>query len=131
MFIINEDNSIYVTRGDAVAFGVTMTDDKEEPQNFLPGDVVRLKVYGKKNPAHVVLQKDLRVVDETESVSIYISSEETKFDNLISKPKEYWYDVELNPDGDTQTIIGFDEDGAKVFKIFPEGADITKEGEGE
>lgn len=133
MFVINEaDNSIYVTRGDALVFGVTMTDDEKEPQNFLPGDVVRLKVYGKKNPSHVVLQKDLRVVDETESVSIYISSEETKFDNEISKPKVYWYDVELNPDEDTQTIIGFDEEsGAKLFKLFPEGGDFSMEGESE
>lgn len=142
MFVINEDGSIYVNRGDALVVGVEMEDIDGVPQSFQPGDVVRMKVYGKKNPSHVVLQKEVSVVEkefgnedeETEyyrSVSIYISSEETKFDGLISKPKDYWYEIELNPDGDTQTIIGFDEDGAKVFKIFPEGADITKEGEDE
>lgn len=143
MFVINDDNSIYVNRGDALVVGVELEAINGIPQSFQPGDVVRMKVYGKKNPSHVVFQKDVRVVgkeftneeEEAEyykSVSIYISSEETKFDGLISKPKDYWYEVELNPEGDTtQTIIGFDEDGAKVFKIFPEGADITKEGEDE
>lgn len=128
MFIINEDNSIYVTRGDAMAFGVEMRGEEGEIQNFLPGDVVRLKVYAKKNTSHIVLQKEVIVAEESESVVLYLSSEDTKFDNEISKPKDYWYEVELNPDGDTQTIIGFDEDGAKLFKIFPEGGDYSMEG---
>lgn len=131
MFIINKDNSIYVTRGDAMAFGVEMRGEDGERQNFLAGDVVRLKVYAKKNTSHIVLQKEVIVAEESESVLLYLSSEETKFDNEISKPKVYWYDVELNPDGDTQTIIGFDEDGAKLFILFPEGGDFSMEGESE
>lgn len=129
MFIINEDNSIYVTRGDAMAFGVEMRGEDGERQNFLAGDVVRLKVYAKKNTSHIVLQKEVIVAEESESVVLYLSSEDTKFDNEISKPKDYWYEVELNPDGDTQTIIGFDEDGAKLFILFPEGGDFSMEGE--
>jgi hypothetical protein len=40
---------------------------------------------------------------------------------------DYWYEVELNPDEDCQTIVGYDEDGAKVLRLFPEGADVNAE----
>lgn len=130
MFVINEeDKSIYVTRGDAMMIGVTMSDDEGNPQNFLEGDTVRLKIYAKKNASNVVLTKDYLVVSERASVEIYLSSDDTKIGGEISKPKDYWYEIELNPDGDTQTIIGYDGDGAKVFRLFPEGGDYLMEDE--
>lgn len=125
MFIINEDNSIYVTRGDVVFFSVT-ADDNGEPYEFQPGDVVRIKVYGRKDAENVVLQKNFAVFNATESVDIYLSEEDTKFGEVISKPTDYWYEIELNPYTEPQTIIGYDEDGAKVFKLFPEGDDIPE-----
>jgi hypothetical protein len=70
------------------------------------------------------LQKDFPVVEATENVDIFLSKEDTKFGEVISKPKDYWYEVELNPEDNPQTIIGYDEDGAKIFKLFPEGDDI-------
>ena len=123
MFQINDDMSIYVTRGDIVAFTVTAKDNGKN-YKFQPGDVVRLKVFGKKDAENVVLQKDFPVLYVTEKVEIYLSEDDTKFGEIISKPKDYWYEVELNPYDDPQTIIGYDEDGAKVFRLFPEGDDI-------
>ena len=125
MYTINDDLSIYATRGDIVAFAVT-ADDKGTNHKFQPGDVVRIKIYGKKNAENVVLQKDFPVFEETEQVDIYLSEHDTKFGEVISKPTDYWYEVELNPFTDPQTIIGYDEDGAKVFKLFPEGDDIPE-----
>ncbi len=124
MFVINkEDNSIYVTRGDVVFFSVTAEEDGKN-HKFSPGDVVRIKVYGKKDAENVVLQKDFAIFTATESVDIYLSEEDTKFGEVISKPTDYWYEIELNPGDNPQTIIGYDEDGAKIFKLFPEGDDI-------
>lgn len=123
MFTLNDDNSIYATRGDIVFFSVSAEDDGK-PYKFQAGDVVRIKVYGKKDAENVVLQKDFPVVEVTENVDIFLSKEDTKFGEVISKPKDYWYEVELNPGENPQTIIGYDEDGAKVFKLFPEGDDI-------
>lgn len=123
MFVLNEDLSIYVTRGDIVFFSVTAKDDNGENYKFKAGDVVRIKVYGKKNAENVVLEKDFPVFSDTEMVEVYLTKEDTKIGEVISKPKDYWYEVELNPDTKPQTIIGYDEDGAKVFKLFPEGAD--------
>lgn len=125
MFVINEDLSIYVTRGDAATFSVTC-DDNGVNHVFLPGDVVRLKVYAKKDAENVVLQKDFPVFNESEAVEMYLSEHDTKFGGVISKPTDYWYEVELNPYTIPQTLIGYDDDGAKVFKLFPEGADIPE-----
>ena len=63
-------------------------------------------------------------VQTKQRVEIYLTEEDTKIGEVISKPKDYWYEVELNPDEEPQTIIGYDEDGAKIFKLFPEGDDI-------
>lgn len=125
MFVVNEDNSIYATRGDIVFFSVA-ADDDGSPYHFKPGDVVRFKVYGKKNAENVVLQKDFPVTDVCEEVEIFLGEEDTKFGDVISKPTDYWYEVELNPFDNPQTIIGYDEDGAKVFKLFPEGDDVPE-----
>ena len=44
MFIINDDKSIYITRGDAALFAVTAELDGA-PYEFQPNDVVRFKVF--------------------------------------------------------------------------------------
>lgn len=125
MYTINDDLSIYATRGDIVAFSVT-AEDNGEPYTFKAGDLVRIKIYGKKDAESVLLQKDFPVIADAESVDIYLTKEDTKLGNVISKPKDYWYEVELNPLTNPQTIIGYDEDGARIFKLFPEGDDIEE-----
>lgn len=124
MFKINDDLSIYATRGDAINFTLNATNN-DTLHTFRSGDTIRFKVFEKKACDNVVLQKDVRVSADTESVEIYLSSENTKFGEIISKPVDYWYEVELNPLTNPQTIIGYDEDGAKVFRLFPEGGNLT------
>lgn len=123
MFKVNNDKSIYVTRGDILAFKVT-ADYYGENYVFKAGDIVRMKVFEKKGCDCVMLQKDFIVESDTEEVTIQLTGSDTKFGELIHKPKDYWYEVELNPLTNPQTIIGYDEDGAKVFRLFPEGADM-------
>lgn len=123
MFKINADLSIEITRGDAVDFIVTAKEN-EENYVFKIGDVVRFKVFEKKGCDCVVLQKDFGVESDTEEVTIVLDEADTKIGQLINKPKDYWYEVELNPDTLPTTIIGYDEDGAKIFKLYPEGRDL-------
>ena len=125
MLVVNDDLSIYVTRGDAVAFSVT-SEENGVLHVFQPGDVVRIKVYGKKDAESVVLQRDFPVFEASESVEIMLSEQDTKFGGVISKPTDYWYEIELNPFTNPQTIIGYDEDGPKIFKVYPEGADVPE-----
>lgn len=120
MFTINDDMSIYATRGDVVFFSVT-ADEEGANHVFQPGDVVRFTVYGRKDAENVVLQKDFPIFEATEVVPIYLGEIDTRFGDVISKPTDYWYEVELNPGNDPQTIIGYDEDGAKIFRLYPEG----------
>lgn len=125
MYVINKDEkSIYVTRGDAILFDVDAKNKNGNKYTFVFGDLLRMKIYKKKNAKEVVLQKDFLVTkNNSQTVQIYLSGEETKLGDIISKPLDYWYEIELNPDTEPQTIIGYDEDGAKIFKLFPEGAD--------
>lgn len=123
MYRINEDNSIYATRGDIVILSVS-ADDNGKPYTFQAGEVLRIKVFGKKDAESVVLQKDFPITTATQTVELFLDENDTKMGEVISKPKDYWYEVELNPFDNPQTIIGYDEDGPKIFKLFPEGADI-------
>ena len=120
MFVIDEEKTIHITRGDTALFSVGATGDGQV-YKFAVGDVVRLTVYGKKNCSDVVLQKDTIVEKESDAVYILLESEDTKIGEVISKPTDYWYEIELNPETAPQTIIGYDENGAKVFKLYPEG----------
>lgn len=124
MFKINHDLSIYATRGDALHFTLNAANN-DALYTFRSGETVRFKVFEKKACHCVVLQKDFLVSADTQDVDISLTSEDTKIGETISKPVDYWYEVELNPLTNPKTIIGYDEDGAKVFKLFPEGGNLT------
>ena len=122
MVQVIEDNYIYATRGDIAHISVSLNNNGK-PYTFQVGEVLRIKVYEKKNANNVVLQKDFPVTAVTQTMELYLDENDTKIGEVISKPKDYWYEIELNPFDNPQTIIGYDEDGPKIFRLFPEGAD--------
>lgn len=122
MFKINADGSIYVTRGDTCTISVSAKVNGE-PHKFKAGDVLRIKVYERKACHCVVLQKDFAILAETEVADLVLTERDTRIGELINKPVDYWYEIELNPLTSPQTIIGYDDDGAKAFRLFPEAAD--------
>ena len=126
MFQVNEDLSIYLTRGDAAAFALNAQENKHA-YRFPAGSVVRFKVFEKKDCGCVVLQKDFPVETASCTVEISLTETETVFGTVINKPTDYWYEVELNPFDNPQTIIGYDEDGPKLFRLFPAGKDVEPE----
>ena len=121
MFRINEDGSIHLTRGDVANIVFDMTDSEGQPYVFAAGDVVRLMIFEKRSCDRVVLSKSVEAVEGATSVTISLSTEETRIGDVLNKPKNYWYEIELNPDTRPQTIIGYDENGPKIFTLFPEG----------
>ena len=125
MFKLNEDNSIYITRGDIAYFSVQIAvEGTDELYVFQPGEVVRFKVFEKKGCDCVVLQKDFPITQETDRVEIFLCADDTRIGSIIHKPKDYWYEVEINPGVNPQTVIGYDdENGACIFRLFPEGKD--------
>ena len=90
---------------------------------FNVDDVIRFKVFKKKDCNCVEIQKDIEVKEAITNIDIILSKEDTKIGELINKPVDYWYEVELNPETVPQTVICFDDDGEKIFRLFPEGAD--------
>ena len=124
MFVINADKSIYLTRGDVALIIVSATKSDNEDYVFQNGDVVRLRIMEKKNCDRIVLQKDVTVETESRTVNVNLERSDTKLGDIIDKPIDYWYEIELNPDTTPQTIIGYDSDGPKIFRLFPEGVDI-------
>ena len=121
MFVINEDQSIHITRGDIATIAVSAVMLDNTNYVFKVGDVVRIKVYEKKQCNCVVLRKLVDVTEETTTVNIYLTTEDTRIGETIHKPKDYWYEIELNPETNPQTIVGYDSVGPKVFRLYPEG----------
>ena len=123
MFTITADKSICLTRGDVATIEVSACVTESEPYIFKVGDVVRLNVFTKKQHDDIVLTKDVVANEETTAVSIQLDRHDTKIGGVINKPVDYWYEIELNPNTSPQTIVGYDSDGPKIFRLFPEGGD--------
>lgn len=128
MFKVNEDLSIYVTRGDIASIKVNaMANDVTH--TFKAGDVIRFKVVEKRAFDNVILQKDFSVDLDSEIVTIELTEKDTRIGGTISKPVDYWYEIELNPFENPQTIVGYDENGPKVFRLYPEAKDLEEDEE--
>lgn len=129
MFTILKDNTICVTRGDVGSISVSCTfEDSTEPFEILAGNVLRMQIMKKGNCDEVVFMKEVTVEASTTTVVITLEKEDTLFCDMINKPVDYWYEIELNPDTQPQTIMGYDLNGAKIFRIFPEGGNyVTNE----
>lgn len=124
MFVINKDKSISLTRGDAIIIDISARISEDESYTFETGDVVTFKVMQKNKCDAVVLSKTVIVDSATDIVTFEFTKEDTKIGDTINNPKDYWYEVELNPETDPRTIIGYDNDGPKLFRLFPEGGDV-------
>lgn len=123
MLVIHDDNSIYLTRGDIASIQITALNSSGEEYLFKSGDIVRFSIFEKGRYDNLVLRRDVEVTTETKFVSINLSGNDTKIGELINRPKQYWYEVELNPDTAPQTIIGYDNNGPKILTLFPEGVE--------
>lgn len=118
------DRQINITRGDSASIVFGAKDENGDNYTFAVGDVLRFKVFKKKDVASVVLTKDVVVEEETTEVTISLTNEDTTIGDLINKPTTYWYEVSLNPDTIEQTIIGYDIEGTTEFVLYPEGNEI-------
>jgi hypothetical protein len=126
MLKIDNEKRIRITRGDSGTIVFTAQNNDGSDHEFQAGDIVRLKVMEKKDVTDVVLIKDITVGENCYSVDMGLNSNETRIGEYINAPVTYWYEVELNPDTNSTTIIGYDEDGAKEFILYPEGKNESR-----
>ena len=120
-----KDKEIHLTRGDictiAIKLKVRKSAEEVDTYIFKPGDIVTLGVYYKNGlDINALLLKDVEVEEESDTVYIILSSEDTKLGEMSNKVIKYWYEIQLNHD---QTIIGYDDSGPKLLYLYPEGVD--------
>lgn len=111
-----ENKNMYLNRGDAIALTINCN------ETFSANDVIKFTICKKGDYSSIIYQKEFTVIEESSAVTIELTSEETRLGNpLKNAPMTYWYEIELN--GNT-TLIGFDENGAKEFVLYPEATEV-------
>ena len=112
-------NRLLVTRGDRGSVYATAIDlVTNNPYTFQVGDKISFVVVPENGYSEgAVIRKDVIVTEETQEVEIPLTSEDTKIGDIIDEYEDYWYNVVLNDD---ITIIGSDDTGEKVFRLYPE-----------
>lgn len=122
MFKIDDDTKlIELTRGDVAGINLSVED-----YTFQVGDKIRLNIYNaRRMNVDPVFTKEFEVEEAGETFNMQLTSNDTKFGQMKSKPIDYWYEIQLNDD---QTIIGYDDNinkdskkGEKIFRLYPEG----------
>lgn len=120
MIKIDEDKTIHLTRGDATN-DINKLVVSMDGVTFAANDTLKLIVVKKKGyTSEIVFSKEQTITDAGDEVEFELTSTDTSTFPLENKQKEYWYDFVLN--GDT-TILGYDEEKAKKFIVYPGGLD--------
>lgn len=121
MFKINNDDlSIHLTRGDAVVFDV-QAQKGDELYAFQPGDSVVFKVSEAKDAGTVKCSVTVTEPINANTMQIVLGSDKTTFGTeKINKHVDFWYEITLVTSTGEQTLIGFDEDGAKILRLYPD-----------
>lgn len=113
MLKIETDGTISINRGDTGTITVTANDGEYE---FQPEDVITLRIFEKKGyNKEPLLEKSIEVSKIVDEVDLILTEEDTLFCQETNKGITYWYSISLNED----VIVGYDEDGAKQFIIYP------------
>lgn len=113
MFKIKGQN-LYLTRGDAMSLQLSLSNDEK----FSVGDTIKISIVEKNDYSSVVFSKSFRISQETQTAEIYLTPAETKIgDPIKTGYVVYWYEIELN---NSITLIGFDNEGPKLFVLWPE-----------
>lgn len=116
---------LQINRGDSTTLKINAKDSAGEQYQFKVGEKVKFSITERKNEENVIFSKTITVAEQGYNVDIPLSSEDTKIGDIINKPVIYWYEISvLTLNNEIQTIIGYDDDGAKEFVLNPEAGDI-------
>ena len=111
-----ENKHIYLTKGDKAVIDFSIPD-----YQFKIGDIISMGIYEKRGfTKDALFLIDVKVDNVTDKVEIIINSDDTKDFLVENKPVDFWYEIQLNHE---DTIIGYDEEDAKIITIFPGGSD--------
>lgn len=117
-----EGTTIKINRGDVLNFSLSIEQENGTPYTFVNGDKIIFSVYNKnKMNDKAILLKEIEATPETTNIAISCTKEETSLGDLINKPVDYWYEIELNGE---YTVLGYDDNGAKILTLYPEGSKL-------
>ena len=111
------NNTIKINRGNSLSLD-TSIDNAGEDYVYKEGDIVGISIYNVNSlnqPS--VLSKNVNAVAGNTEVNITLTDEEMKLGQPQNYPINYWYEITLNG----ETVLGFDENGAKILILYPEG----------
>lgn len=126
MFKINEDLSIHITRGDSALIDVEVTDSNGNAHDFSASEEITLRVSEAKESGKAIISVLANLTEDPKKAQIFLTEEHTrKIGNPVSKPIDFWYEISIRnkADNSVQTVIGYDENGAKVLRLYPEIGD--------
>lgn len=107
-----ENKNIFLNRGDQMVLRLSVD------QPFSIGDIIKFSIMKENDCTKVIFQKEFTIEEEANYYDILLTSEETKIGEYQkNKAIVYWYEIELNG---IDTLIGFDDDGPKLFTLWPE-----------
>lgn len=113
-----DNNTIRINRGNSLSLDISIKDGDND-YVFKEGDVVGIAIYtayGMNKEA--LASKFVNATAGTTVTNVTLTSDEMK----IGDPQNYsvtcWYEITLN----NETVLGYDEEGAKELILYPEGA---------
>lgn len=112
-----QNNTFHVTRGDRGSFTIAYRDGSNLPE----GATVSFRVYRREElDSDPVIFLDDDIPANAKSFDIEVWANPEKFDNPENDREEYWYELKV---GLENTVLGYDETGAKIFYLYPTGKD--------
>lgn len=115
-----DNGNIYLTRGDEATINISVPLEDGTNYKFEPEDVVYFTIKKKYSDATPILRKEIHFTEETEVAVLNLTKVDTTLGDLKDMPIKYVYDISINA---VKTIIGYDENGAKYFVVYPEASD--------
>lgn len=107
--------NLHITRTESGS--VTINSKK----GFNVGDTVELNVYEVEGlDSAPVLAKSVEITEATNQAVIELYSADTDLGEPSNDKTEYWFQIRKNGE---KTILGFDDNGAKILYLYPCGID--------
>lgn len=100
---------------------ISLSTLKKQVYPFNDGDIVRFSVFDSGDCEKVKIQKEFQAKSGDTRVRVFLTSDDTTIDDYINTHVDYWYEIELKRDDEIITIVGYDENKAKIFRLYPEG----------
>ena len=119
MITIDNNKNIGITRGDNASFNLKVKQADNTYYQFKTSDRVYFTVKKNYADSNFIIRKIITFGNTTDTCTINLVPTDTNFGSLIGGERKYVYDISIN---ETETVVGYDQDGAKYFIIYPEAS---------